>query len=113
MRVVSIGFMGLLKNFSLLPCSSGWSSFFFHIANPLLFRKRSGFLAYRISKVHAYSSRVLGSRGRVKKKSPHRHGAHRYKPMGVPFGRMVLGEPYAHPLLNIANPMPTKEAPTD
>jgi hypothetical protein len=30
------------------------------------------------------------------KENPHRHGAHRYKPMGVPSGRMVLGEHHTH-----------------
>jgi hypothetical protein len=38
--------------------------------SPLFFRKRSGFQLYRISKVHADSSQVLGSRGRMEKKKP-------------------------------------------
>jgi hypothetical protein len=31
------------------------------------------------------------------KKNPHRHGAHRYKPMGVT--ETQRGEPYAHPIV--------------
>ena len=31
------------------------------------------------------------------KKTPHRHGAHRYKPMGVT--ETQRGEPYAHPIV--------------
>jgi len=38
--------------------------------NPLLFRKRLGFQPYRICKVHACLSQVLGSMGGVKKKTP-------------------------------------------
>ncbi|MGB7032547.1 MAG: hypothetical protein WBF29_14000, partial [Syntrophobacteria bacterium] len=57
-------------SFSLLPCSLGFPVFFFHMINPLLFRKRLGFQPYRICKVHACLSQVLGSMGGVKKKTP-------------------------------------------
>jgi len=46
------------------------------------------------------------------KENPHRHGAHRYKPMGVPLGRMVLGEHHTH---HIGSPMQAQcqeKAPT-
>lgn len=61
MIVVSTDLIGFLKSFSLLLCSLDFSFFFFRMVNPLLFRKRSGFQPYRISKLHAYSSLVLGS----------------------------------------------------
>ena len=43
------------------------------------------------------SALVAGQHGRGGKKNPHRHGAHRYKPMGVT--ETQRGEPYAHPIV--------------
>jgi len=38
-----------------------------------------------------------GQHGRGGKENPHRHGAHRYKPMGVT--ETQRGEHYAHPIV--------------
>ncbi len=40
---------------------------------------------------------VGGQHGRGGNKNPHRHGAHRYKPMGVT--ETQRGEPYGHPIV--------------
>jgi len=60
------------------------------------------------------SAPVGGQHGRGGKENPHRHGAHRYKPIGVPFGRMVLGEHWLTPLIHYCKPdAKKKKAPTD
>jgi hypothetical protein len=43
------------------------------MVNPLLFKKRLEFQPYKICKVHACLSQVLGSMGGVEKKTPTNH----------------------------------------